>query len=56
MVESGHILDAEARQKADDTAAGVKRIGLSPAALKRKLKAKKEAQRAAKKAGNVRGH
>jgi hypothetical protein len=63
MIESGHILDAEARQKAEDRAAGVHRVGLSPAALKRKLKAKKDAARAkktapdeAKKVGNVRGH
>lgn len=48
MYVSGQQLDAEARQKAKDEAAGVRRVGLSPEALKRKLAAKK----AAKKAGN----
>ncbi len=41
MWASGNILDEEARQKAKDAAEGVKRVGLSPAALKRKLAAKK---------------
>lgn len=48
MIASGYILDAEARQKADDKVAGVTRIGLSPAAVLRKAKAKKEAARKAK--------
>jgi hypothetical protein len=43
MWASGQKLDEEARQKAKDDAEGVKRVGLSPAALKRKLKAKKAA-------------
>jgi hypothetical protein len=43
MWASGNILDEEARQKAKDEADGVKRVGLSPAALKRKLAAKKAA-------------
>jgi len=49
MWASGQILDAEARQAAKDKAEGVTRVGLSPAALKRKLAAKKAAERAAKK-------
>lgn len=39
--------EAEARRKADDKALGINRIGLSPAALKRRLAAKKKAARAA---------
>lgn len=51
MHVSGRLLDAEAEQKAREEAQGIKRVGLSPAALKRKLAAKKAAQRAAKKKG-----
>ncbi len=50
MVASGQMLDAEARKKAEDEASGVKRVGLSPAAAKRRLAAKKKAAREAKKA------
>lgn len=49
MWASGEILAAEARQKAEDKAKGINRIGLSPAAILRRAKAKKEAERAAKK-------
>jgi hypothetical protein len=48
MWASGQILEAEARQKREDSAAGVHRVGLSPAAILRRAKAKKEAERAAK--------
>lgn len=48
MWASGQILDAEARQKAEDKAKGVHRVGLSPAAIIRRAKAKKEAERVAK--------
>jgi hypothetical protein len=46
--------EAEARRKADDKAQGIHRVGLSPAAILRRAKAKKEAERAAKKASNGR--
>jgi hypothetical protein len=49
MWASGQLLDAEARQKADDKAANVHRVGLSPAAILRRAKAKREAARAASK-------
>lgn len=49
MWASGQLLDEEARQEAKDKADGVRRAGLSPAAIKRKLAAKKAAQREAKK-------
>lgn len=45
MWASSQILEKEARQAAEDKAAGLTRVGLSPAALKRKLAAKKAAQR-----------
>ncbi len=51
MWASGQILDEEARKEAKDRADGVVKIGLSPAALKRRLAAKKAAQKAAKKQG-----
>jgi hypothetical protein len=44
MWASGQVLDEEARQKAKDKSEGVTRVGLSPAALKRKLAAKKKAR------------
>lgn len=47
MWASGQLLEEEARQRAKDKADGVNRVGLSPAALKRKLAAKKAAQRKA---------
>jgi hypothetical protein len=50
MWASSQLLDEEARQEAKDKAEGVKRATLSPAALKRKLAAKKKAQREARKA------
>lgn len=40
--------EAEARKKAEDKAQGINRVGLSPAALKRRLAAKKAAAREAK--------
>lgn len=49
MWASSQRLDEEARQEAKDKAEGVRRAGLSPAAIKRKLAAKKKAQRAAAK-------
>ena len=50
MWASGQILDEEARKEAKDRADGFgKRVGLSPAAIKRKLAAKKAAEREAKK-------
>lgn len=48
MWASGQEIEEEARQKAKDKSDGVKRVGLSPAALKRKLAAKKAAQRKAR--------
>jgi hypothetical protein len=51
MWVSGNLLEEEARQKAKDKAEGVIRVGLSPAALKRKLAAKKAALRVAQKGG-----
>lgn len=54
MWASSQLLDAEARQEAKDKADGVKRATLSPAAIKRKLAAKKAAARAAKKASHGR--
>lgn len=48
MWASGEILAAEARQKAEDKAKGVHRVGLSPAAIVRRAKAKKEAERKSK--------
>lgn len=45
MWASGQILEAEARQKAEDKAKNTQRYGLSPAAAKRMLAAKKAAQR-----------
>ncbi len=48
MHASGCELEAEARQAAKDKADGVRKIGLSPAALKRKLAAKKAAARKAR--------
>jgi hypothetical protein len=50
MWASGQMLDDEARKAAEDKANGTKRVGLSPAAIKRKLAAKKAAARAAAKA------
>lgn len=54
MWASGQLLEAEARQKSEDKALGVTRVGLSPEALKRRAKAKKEAERAKKKVANGR--
>ncbi len=48
MWASGQEQEADARQKAKDEADGTKRMGLSPAALKRRLAAKKAAAKAAK--------
>ncbi len=48
MYVSGQRIEAEQQQKAADKAEGVKRMGLSPAALKRRLAAKKAAAKAAK--------
>ncbi len=48
MHVSGQIMDAEAEKKAKEEAANGKKIGLSPAAIKRKLAAKKAAAKAAK--------
>jgi hypothetical protein len=56
MHVSGQVMDAEAQKKAQEEAQHGKKIGLSPAALKRKLAAKKaaaKAEKAAKKAGSV---
>ncbi len=50
MWASGQELEAEARQKAKDEADGTNRMKISPAALKRRLKAKREREKAAKKA------
>jgi hypothetical protein len=49
MWASSNMLEAEARKAAEDKAQGVTKMTLSPAALKRKLAAKKAAARAAKK-------
>jgi hypothetical protein len=51
MWASGQEQEADARQKAKDEADGTKRMQISPAALKRRLKAKRERERAAKKGG-----
>ena len=48
MWASGQELEAEARKAAKDRAEGVTRMTLSPEAIKRKLAAKKAAQKAAK--------
>lgn len=48
MWASGQELDEEARKTARDKADGVTRASLSPAAIKRKLAAKKAAARAMK--------
>ncbi len=48
MHVSGQIMDAEAQKKAQEESSSGKKIGLSPAALKRKLAAKKAAAKAAK--------
>jgi len=50
MALSGRQLDEAARQKAADEASGVKRMTLSPAALKRLKKAKRARELAARKA------
>jgi hypothetical protein len=54
MWASSQMLEAEARRKAEDKAAGIHRVALSPAALKRRLAKKKAAERAAKAVGNGR--
>lgn len=55
MWASGQILDAEAAQAAKDKAEGRTRATLSPAAIKRKLEAKKAKARAEKAAAAKRG-
>ena len=50
MWASGQELEEEARQKLKDEANGTTRMQISPAALKRRLKAKREREKAAKKA------
>ncbi len=52
MWASGEELDEEFRAASKDAAEGVKRYGLSPAAIKRKLAAKKKAAREAKAKAN----
>lgn len=48
MWASGQELDEEARQAAKDKSDGTRRMVISPDAIKRKLAAKKAAERAAK--------
>ena len=50
MWASSQLLEQEAIQDAKDKAEGIRRATLSPAAIKRKLAAKKKAQREARKA------
>jgi hypothetical protein len=54
MWASSQEFEGEARRKDEDKAQGVHRVGLSPAAILRRAKAKKEAQRVAKQASNGR--
>jgi hypothetical protein len=49
MWASSQLLDEEARKEAKDRADGSVTVGLSPAALKRRLAKKKAEQRKAKK-------
>lgn len=53
MTVSSQQIDEELRKAAKDKADGVRRMSISPAALKRKLAAKKAAQRAAKAKGDA---
>ena len=48
MHVSGQMMDAEAQKKAQEESQRGKKIGLSPAALKRKLAKKKAEAKAAK--------